>query len=30
MNKVQDITGKNALTFHDLSELLLAMDCREV
>jgi len=30
LNKVQDITGKNALAFHDLSELLLAMDCRQV
>ena len=28
VNKVQDITGKNALTFHDLSELLLAMECQ--
>jgi hypothetical protein len=28
VNKVQDITGKNALTFHELSELLLAMECR--
>ncbi|MGB5626982.1 MAG: helix-turn-helix domain-containing protein, partial [Woeseiaceae bacterium] len=29
-NKVQDVTGKNALVYNDLTELLLAMDCREV
>ena len=29
-NKIQDLTGKNALTYHGLTELLLAMDCREV
>ncbi len=28
MNKVQDVTGKNALAFHDLGELLLALGCR--
>lgn len=28
INKVQDITGKNALVYHDLTELLLALDCR--
>ena len=27
INKVQDVTGKNALVYHDLTELLLAMDC---
>jgi len=29
-NKIEDLTGMNALTYHDLTELLLAMDCREV
>jgi sugar diacid utilization regulator len=29
-NKVQDVTGKNALVYNDLTELLLAVDCREV
>ena len=28
-NKIEDLTGKNALTYHDLTELLLAVDCRE-
>ena len=28
MNKVQDLTGKSALVYHDLTELLLAVDCR--
>jgi sugar diacid utilization regulator len=27
MQKIQDITGRNALSYHDLSELLLASDC---
>ena len=28
-NKIEDLTGKNALTYHGLTELLLAVDCRE-
>lgn len=28
-NKIADLTGKNALSYHDLTELLLAMDCRK-
>ncbi len=27
MNKIEDLTGKNALTYHGLTELLLAVDC---
>ena len=27
LQKIQDITGRNALCYHDLSELLLASDC---
>ena len=27
MQKIQDITGRNALCYHDLSELLLASEC---
>ena len=27
MQRIQDITGRNALSYHELSELLLASDC---
>jgi len=27
--KIQDITGKNLLSYHDLTELLLATECRQ-
>ena len=28
MQKIADVTGMNALTYHALTELLLAVDCR--
>lgn len=28
VERIKDATGLNALTFHDLSELLLGIDCR--
>ena len=27
--KIHDITGKNLLSYHDLTELLLATECRQ-